>query len=634
VARVPAVEPSAPWESGGWRYRRVMDAGQEYERLVRRPVGDPAVPEVVLLDLQAVHDDGGTGYAREGVLEVSPDGRWLAWSIDLDGDEVYALRFRDLESGTDLDEVVARTYYTGAWSADSTSFLYTVHDDAYRTYQVRRHVLGTPVADDAVLFEDLDERLELELRASRSGQWVEIALLGRGFTECHLLPTADVTAPPRLVRAREVGVEYDLEHAPGLGPDGADGFLVVTNLDAPEFRIAWAPVADPSSWTPFLDEDPAQRVWAVDAFARGYALSLRRDGAAMVRLVDAGGASYDLVPEHPGGMVRLGRNDDWDADAVTVATDSFLHPTVWWDVAWDGTRSERHRNEALGVDLDRYVCERFLAPADDGVGVPVIVVRRRDTALDGTAPCVLYGYGSYEASCDPDWGIDWWRSVPSLLDRGAVFAVGHPRGGGEMGRRWWDDGHLAAKHHTFDDQAAVGAWLLDGRVSGIVTRGLSAGGLLQGGLYSRRPDLWRGVVAEVPFVDVVTSMLDSSIPLTVQEWLEWGDPRDPEQAAFMSAYSPMWNLPDVGVRPPLLVTGAVHDPRVLVREPARWVARLRASDPAQGAGDDPGSPVSPRTVLFRCETGAGAHAGPSGRFAELEYEAEIYAWALAALGVH
>jgi oligopeptidase B len=634
VARVPAVEPSAPWESGGWRYRRVMDAGQEYERLVRRPVGDPAAPEVVLLDLQAVHDDGGTGYAREGVLEVSPDGRWLAWSIDLDGDEVYALRFRDLESGTDLDEVVARTYYTGAWSADSTSFLYTVHDDAYRTYQVRRHVLGTPVADDAVLFEDLDERLELELRASRSGQWVEIALLGRGFTECHLLPTADVTAPPRLVRAREVGVEYDLEHAPGLGPDGADGFLVVTNLDAPEFRIAWAPVADPSSWTPFLDEDPAQRVWAVDAFARGYALSLRRDGAAMVRLVDAGGASYDLVPEHPGGMVRLGRNDDWDADAVTVATDSFLHPTVWWDVAWDGTRSERHRNEALGVDLDRYVCERFLAPADDGVGVPVIVVRRRDTALDGTAPCVLYGYGSYEASCDPDWGIDWWRSVPSLLDRGAVFAVGHPRGGGEMGRRWWDDGHLAAKHHTFDDQAAVGAWLLDGRVSGIVTRGLSAGGLLQGGLYSRRPDLWRGVVAEVPFVDVVTSMLDSSIPLTVQEWLEWGDPRDPEQAAFMSAYSPMWNLPDVGVRPPLLVTGAVHDPRVLVREPARWVARLRASDPAQGAGDDPGSPVSPRTVLFRCETGAGAHAGPSGRFAELEYEAEIYAWALAALGVH
>jgi oligopeptidase B len=330
-------------------------------------------------------------------------------------------------------------------------------------------------------------------------------------------------------------------------------------------------------------------------------------------------------------MVRLGRNDDWDAEGVTVATDSFVHPTVWWDLGWDGARVERHRNQARGVDHETYVCERYLAPAADGVGVPVIVMRHVDTALDGSAPCVLYGYGSYEAPCDPDWGIDWWRSVPSLLDRGAVFAVGHPRGGGEMGRRWWDDGHLATKHNTFDDQVAVGEWLLDGRVSGIVTRGLSAGGLLQGGLYSRRPDLWRGVIAEVPFVDVVTSMLDTSIPLTVQERLEWGDPRDPEQAAFMAAYSPMWNLPDVPARPPLLATGAVHDPRVLVREPARWVARLRASDPAHGAGDDPGTPVSRRTVLFRCETGAGAHGGPSGRFAELAYEAEIYAWALTAL---
>jgi oligopeptidase B len=254
------------------------------------------------------------------------------------------------------------------------------------------------------------------------------------------------------------------------------------------------------------------------------------------------------------------------------------------------------------------------------------------SSSDGTAGCVLYGYGSYEASCDPDWGIDWWRSVPSLLDRGMVFAVGHPRGGGEMGRRWWEDGHLASKHNTFDDQAAVGAYLLDGLVSGIVTRGLSAGGLLQGGLYSRRPDLWAGVIAEVPFVDVVTSMLDTSLPLTVQEWLEWGDPREPDQAEWMAAYNPMWNLPDVGARPPLLVTGAVHDPRVLVREPARWVARLRASDPDHGAGVDVSSPVSAHTVLFRCETAAGAHGGPSGRFAELDYEAEVYAWALAALG--
>ena len=202
-----------------------------------------------------------------------------------------------------------------------------------------------------------------------------------------------------------------------------------------------------------------------------------------------------------------------------------------------------------------------------------------------------------------------------------------------MGRRWWDDGHLATKHNTFDDQAAVAEFLLDGRVSSIVSRGISAGGLLQGALYGRRPELWAGLIAEVPFVDVVTSMLDASLPLTAQEWLEWGNPNIAEEHGFLAAYSPMLNLPDVYERPPLLVTGAVHDVRVLVREPARWVARLRASDPSHGEGDDPMSPVSPRTVIFRCETGAGAHGGPSGRYAELDYEAEVYAWALRALGV-
>lgn len=631
-ARVPDEEPSAPWEQGGWTYRRRTPPGAEYDRLERRPAGAADAAAEVLLDLQRVHDDAGAEYTHEGLLEVSPDGRWLAWSVDHEGDEVYALRFRDLTTGTDLDEVVPRTYYGGAWSADSATFLYVVHDDAYRPFQVWRHRLGTPVEQDVLVLEDLDERLEATVHASRSGDWLVITLLGRGFTEEWLVPAADVTTPPRLVRPRELGVEYAVEHAPGHGPDGADGFLVTTNLDAAEFRVAWAPVDDVATWLPHLDEDPAQRVWAVDAFARGVVLSLRRDGAATVRVVPRDAPAYDVLPEHAGGMVRLARNEDWDAEVVVVATDSFVHPTVELGLGWDGSRTERHRRESVGVDLDAYVCERLLAPAD-GVEVPVVVVRHRDTPLDGTAPCLLYGYGSYEACCDPDWGIDWWRSLPSLLDRGVVFAVGHPRGGGEMGRRWWEDGHLAAKHHTFDDQAAVAEHLLDGRVRAVVTRGLSAGGLLQGALYGRRPRLWAGVVAEVPFVDVVTTMLDASLPLTAQELLEWGDPRDPAQHEFMAAYSPVLNLPDVAERPPLLVTGAVHDPRVLVREPARWVARLRASDPGNGAGDDDSSPVSPRTVLFRCETGAGAHGGPSGRYAELEYEAEVHAWVLAALGV-
>jgi len=633
VARLPATEDSAPWEQLGWRYRRVTPQGCEYDRLVRRPVAAPSAEESLVIDLQAVHDQGGTAYSEEGLLEVSPDGRRLAWSVDLEGDEVYTLRFRDLDTGRDLDEVVPRTYYGGAWSADSTSFLYVVHDDSYRPYQAWRHVLGTPVEDDLLVFEDLDDRLELELAASRSGRWAVISLTGRGFTEEWLVATADVSATPVLVRARKVGVEYALEHAPGHGPGGADGFYVTTNLGAPEFQVMWATEGDPAAWIPLLREDPDVRVGGVDAFAAGHVLSLRRDGAATLRVVPREGTAFDLLAEHAGGMVRLARNEDWDAPFVSVATESFVHPAVVRDVAWDGMRTERHRAVVVGVDHDDYVCERRLVPRPDGAEVPVILIRHRETPLDGTAPCFLYGYGSYESCLDPDWGVDFGRVLPSVLDRGVVYAIGHPRGGGEMGRRWWEDGHLAAKHHTFDDQAAVAEHLRDGLVRAVVSRGGSAGGLLQGALYGRRPELFAGLVAAVPFVDVVGSMLDESLPLTAQEWLEWGDPRDPDQHAWLAAYSPMLNLPDVAVRPPLLVTGFAHDSRVLVREPARWVARLRASDPGHGAGDDPTSPVSPRTVLFRCETGPGAHGGPSGRFHELAFEAELYAWALRALGV-
>jgi oligopeptidase B len=634
TARVPATETSAPWEHLGWTYRREAVPGADYERLVRRRSDDPSAPEEVVIDLQQVHDAGGTGFAQEGLLEVSPDGRWLAWSIDLEGDEVYALRFRDLQTGIDLDEVAPRTYYGGAWSADSTSFLYTVHDESYRPFQVWCHRLGTSVTDDVLVLEDLDLRLELEIEASRSGEWVVLSLHGRGFTEEWLVPARDVTAAPRLVRAREVDVEYALTHVGAHGPHGDDGFLVTTNLGASEFQVMWASVDDPATWAPFLPEDPAVRVHDVSAFDRGYVLTMRRGGAQVLRVVPWDGAAFDVVMERAGGMARLARNDDWTAAFVSVELESFLDAEVTWDYDWDGGRVERHRHEVVGVDVSDYVAERRLVPSSDGVEVPVILMRHKGIPLDGSAPCLLYAYGSYESCLDSDWGYDWWRILPSLLDRGAVFAVAHTRGGGELGRRWWDDGHLAAKHHTFDDHVAVGDYLKSGVVSRLVARGGSAGGLLMGAVYGRSPHTYDGLLAAVPFVDVVTSMLDASLPLTAQEWLEWGDPRDPEQHAWLAAYSPMLNLPDVADRPPLLVTGFAHDPRVLVREPARWVARLRASDPAHGAGDDDSSPVSPRTVLFRAELGPGSHGGPSGRFGELIYEAELLAWILTCLGVN
>ncbi|MBV9536308.1 MAG: S9 family peptidase, partial [Solirubrobacterales bacterium] len=258
------------------------------------------------------------------------------------------------------------------------------------------------------------------------------------------------------------------------------------------------------------------------------------------------------------------------------------------------------------------------APASDGTAIPVTLAYDERTPLDGSAPCLLYGYGAYEESLDPEFD----RSLPSLLDRGVVYAVAHIRGGGECGRRWWHQGRLRAKPTTFTDYLAVADWLAGRLVDGsrIVSRGISAGGLLQGAVYSMRPDRWRAVVAEVPFVDVVTTMLDASIPLTVNEWDEWGDPRNPDDYACMRSYSPYENAP-WGPRPALLVTGAVYDARVGIHEPAKWVAKLRATDTAGSC------------ILFRAEVGVGAHGGPSGRTARLNYEAEIQAFILNAMGI-
>jgi oligopeptidase B len=331
-------------------------------------------------------------------------------------------------------------------------------------------------------------------------------------------------------------------------------------------------------------------------------------------------AGHDITPAYVGGTLELGTNALFGADAVTVVDQSYVHPPVWSDIDLaTGERTERHRQPAPGHEPDDYLCEVVEAEAADGEQIPTTVVRRRDTPLDGSAPLLLYGYGAYEAVEEPEWD----PALPSLLDRGAVFAHAHVRGGGEGGRRWWLEGRLDRKQNTFSDHLAV-ADALAGRVdpARIVSRGLSAGGLLQGAVFSQRPDRWRAVVAEVPFVDVVTTMFDASVPLTASEWDEWGDPRRRADFDWMLAYSPYDNLPPAGGRPDLLVTGALHDPRVMVWEPAKWVAALRASDPDW----------SPR-CLFRCELGVGSHVGPSGRFGHLRYEAEVYAWVLDRMGL-
>lgn len=643
-SRLPTAETSAPWRRSRFSYYTEYLAGSDYTRIMRE-IGSIETGSKQISPTNGVEDDGSrtagtvgevvldvasladeSGYLDLGVTLVSPDEDLLAYSTDHTGDEVFELRFRDLRTGDDLADTIPRSYYGGAWSADARWFFYTVHDQAYRPHQVWRHRLGTPANEDVLVLEEPDERFVLTVRPSRSGALVVVLAESRDTGETWVVDTRDPEAVPRSVGGRRSGVVYRAEHVHG---PGAGELLLVTNDGATEFRLVAAPVpagADqgPETWREVRPERDDERLERVDAFAGHVVLTLRTGGARVLRLLPHGSWDTDGVLVHsrfPGGAVRLARNTAYDATTVTVVDQAHVEPPVWSDVDLaTGAVTDVRRQEAPGHDPARYVTERRTFPAPDGVLVPATIIRGRDVPLDGTAPALVYGYGAYEYVFEPDWD----PALPSLLDRGVVYVHAHVRGGGEGGRRWWLDGRMEHKQHTFDDFVAVADGIADGLVDGsrIASRGLSAGGLLQGAVFSQHPDRWRAVLAEVPFVDVVTTMFDASIPLTVTEWDEWGDPRRREDFDWMRAYSPYDNIPAAGGRPDLLVTGAVHDPRVMVREPAKWVAALRASDPAW----------SPR-CLFRCETGAGAHVGPSGRYGHLAYEAEVLAWVLDRLGV-
>ncbi len=623
--RVPATDSSVSWPQHGYSYYTVLPAGREYVQLLRRRHGGD---EELLLDANELAGDAV--YLDLGLWAVSPDAAVLAYAVDFDGDEVYALRFRDLATGRDLDDVVSRTAPGGAWSADSSYFFYLTHDDLWRQHQVWRHRLGTAASQDELVLEEADGRFELELGSSRTGDLVLIWSENRDTSEVWVVDSADPTSAPRSVGGRRRGVEYSAEHV--RYADGSDELLLVTDDGATEYRLARCPVPrggdqDWSAWQPLRPEEPAERLERADAYAGHVVLTSRVDGRNQLRILaldDLGGAGIVVGPvsETASLAAPLRQNLQHDVDRIIVVDESSLMPAVWSSLSLDtGERTELLRKDAPGFDPASYVGEQRSFASADGTQVPATILRHVSTRLDGSAPCVMYAYGAYEAVY-PD--QEWDPAIPSLLDRGVVYVHAHVRGGGEGGRRWWLDGRLEHKQHTFDDHIAVAdglaaAGLVDG--ARLATRGLSAGGLLQGAVFSQRPDRWRAVVAEVPFVDVLTTMLDPSIPLTVNEWDEWGDPSRAEDHAWMARYSPYDNPPPAGSRPDLLATGALHDARVMVWEPAKWVARLRETDPEW----------APR-CLFRVETGAGAHIGPAGRFAHLGYEAEIYAWLLDRLG--
>jgi oligopeptidase B len=647
-SRILETDMSVAVRRGPWWYYGRTEEGKNYGIHCRRPAagaselppaGEPGGDEQILLDENGLAE--GHEYFAVGTAVVSPDHAMLAYGTDTAGDERYELQFRSLDAGAPSDlapEMVPDTGYGLAWSSASDIVFYVRLDEAMRPFQLWRHALGTDPSLDALVFEEADRRFSLGTGRTRDGAFVLVALHSTNTTEWLAIPADAPTSAPRVVLPRREGREYAVDHLTPVG-GGRGWFVVVTNDEAQDFRVVVAPdeeLGTTGAWREIIPHRPGVRVEDVDAFSNVLILSERAEAETLVRVVPlAAGpdpwvgeplATSWLVPstESP-SSTWLGANPEPELTSLRFGRTSMVTPSSVVQIALDTRGETLLKQEPVLGDFDprQYATRRVWAEAPDGTRVPISLVHKLGLALP--APCLLYGYGAYEHSIDPSFS----PHRLSLLDRGMVYAVAHVRGGGEMGRAWYENGRMEKKTNTFSDFIACATHLVAegiARSDALAGRGGSAGGLLIGAVANWAPELFSALVAQVPFVDCLTTMLDEDLPLTVGEWEEWGNPLA-DEAAYdrMFSYSPYDNVtggnPDGSPRtyPSLLVTGGLNDPRVSYWEPAKWVAKIRARSPST-------------RVLLRTEMGAG-HGGPSGRYDAWKEEALVYAFLLDALGM-
>lgn len=654
-ARIKETDMSVPARRGPWWYYSRTEEGKSYAIHCRRPArgrdelppaGEPGDEEQILLDENAEAE--GSEYFAVGGAAVSHDHRWLAWSADRTGDEKYELRFRPIDAETPPDtapEAVPDTSYGLAWSAGADVVFYVRMDEAQRPHQLWRHRLGTDPAGDELVYQEDDRRFSLGAGTTRDTAFILVGLHSTNTSEWRAIPSAQPLATPAVVMARREGVEYALDH---LSPaDRGDGwFIALTNDDALDFRVLAARDTELGSgsagaWREVIPHRPGVRVEDVDAFATALVLSERAEAETRVRVLPLAPVHHrdgEIDPFGPDPLAAgwvvpspaspsttwLSVNPEIDAPVLRIGRTTMVTPSSVLQIGLEDRVETLLKQEPVLGDFDpaRYETYREWAVGLDGTRVPISVVQRK--GLDLPAPCVLYGYGAYEVSIDPSFS----HHRLSLLDRGVAFAIAHVRGGGEMGRAWYEGGRMEHKANTFSDFIACGRHLVErgiARPDALAGRGASAGGLLIGAVANEAPDLFRALVAQVPFVDCVTTMLDDELPLTVGEWEEWGNPLDDESAYWrMLSYSPYDNVSGTNsdgtdrTYPDLFVTAGLTDPRVAYWEPAKWVAKIRATSPAT-------------RVLLRTELGAG-HGGPSGRYDAWKEEALVLAFLLDALG--
>ncbi|OLT39942.1 oligopeptidase B [Serinicoccus sp. CNJ-927] len=613
--RVQQTDLSVPVRHRDWWYYSRTIEGEQYAVHGRVAVGEsPERPELdpgaapegeqVLLDGNA--EAQGEEFFSLGAFDVTPHGERLAYAVDTTGDERFDLRVKDLETGEVVDDAVTGIGYGTAWSVDGEHLFYTRVDDAWRPFQVWRHQVGTPAQDDVLVHQEDDERFWMGVGTSRDDRHVLIWLGSKNTSEVRLVDAEDPTGAVRVVAAREEGVEYDVEPA-------GDRLWIVHNRDHRDFALAVAPAGSTSAddWSTVLPGEDGVRLAGVEAFAGHLVLSLRRDGLTQLQVLPLScegrpvGEGYQVPVDEAVYTIESGSNPTYDTDTLQVLVESMVTPRSVYDLdLGSGTLTLVKRQPVLGgYDPQDYQQLRLWATAQDGTRVPISLVARADLSPDGTHPGLLYGYGSYEISVDPHFSV----SRLSYLDRGVVYAVAHVRGGGELGRGWYEDGRMERKTNTFTDFVACAehlvatGWVAPDRLA---AEGRSAGGLLMGAVLNLAPERFRVVHAGVAFVDALTTILDPSLPLTVSEWEEWGNPVESAQIyALMRSYTPYENIRPVDY-PAILATTGLNDTRVYYVEPAKWVARLRetvTSDPQD------------RPILLKTEMVAG-HGGKTGRY--------------------
>ncbi|HEX5112451.1 MAG TPA: S9 family peptidase [Saprospiraceae bacterium] len=607
IGRIKQTDMSVPYKDNGYYYLTRYEEGQEYP-IYSRKKDNLEAPEEIMLnvnDLAKSYD-----YFAVAGRSVSPDNKVLAYGEDTLSRRIYTLRFKDLSTGNMLTDVIPNTSGNAVWANDNKTIFYTTKDTTLREYKIWKHKLGTPVKQDELIYEEKDDTYGTGIYKTKSKRFLVIGSWSTLSQEYQYLDASTPDGKWTIFQTRRRNLEYSIDHY-------KDIWYIRTNKDAKNFRLMKTPLTKTTeeNWTEVIPNRPDVLLEGMDIFKDYLVLSERKAGLTQLRVMPVTGEEYYIKLDEPAYVVSTGINPEFDTDVLRYNYQSMTTPNTTYD--FNMKTKERvmlKQQEVLGgFNAADYRSERVMAKVRDGVEVPISIVYHKDTKLDGTSPCLLYGYGSYGYSMDPAFSM----SRLSLLNRGFVYAIAHIRGGEEMGRQWYEDGKLLNKKNTFYDFIDCGHYLIDHQYSDpkkLFAMGGSAGGLLMGAVLNIEPDLWAGVIAAVPFVDVVTTMLDESIPLTTGEFDEWGNPKDKEYYEYIKSYSPYDNV-EAKNYPPILVTTGLHDSQVQYFEPAKWVAKLRATK------------TDKNPLLLKTNMDAG-HGGASGRFKAFKETATEYTFLL------